>query len=200
MVALCCGGIEQWRKDCGNRKASPQSSMSISPAMDAASRMGHADQELHQMLRTERYLWPCRFPLIKSYRMLLFRTERPCRIREPASNSSLIRYDACMDEIAPLKKSEGESFHLRQLDDDGKPFAVAAHLDVRGLTCPMPALKSLEHSQQLVSGQVLEVVGDWPGSKFEVPFAVTGKAHLEVVRIIESDVPEDETWWIYVRR
>ena len=38
------------------------------------------------------------------------------------------------------------------------------------------------------------------GSKFEVPFAVTGKAHLEVVRIIESDVPEDETWWIYVRR
>ncbi|HLX61336.1 MAG TPA: sulfurtransferase TusA family protein [Planctomycetota bacterium] len=105
-----------------------------------------------------------------------------------------------MDEATPLKKSDGEPFHLRQLDDDGKPFAVEFHLDVRGLTCPMPALKSLERSQQLASGQVLEVVGDWPGSKFEVPFAVTGKAHLEVVRIIESDVPDDETWWIYVRR
>ena len=45
-----------------------------------------------------------------------------------------------------------------------------------------------------------EIVGDWPGSKFEVPFAVTGKPGLEVVRIIESQIPEDETWWIYVRK
>ncbi|MEI6232507.1 MAG: sulfurtransferase TusA family protein [Planctomycetota bacterium] len=105
-----------------------------------------------------------------------------------------------MNDATPLKKSEDEPFHLRQLDDDGNPFAVCRHLDVRGMTCPMPALKSLEISKSLVMGEVLEVVGDWPGSKFEVPFAITGKPGFEIVRIIESDIPDDETWWIYVRR
>lgn len=97
-------------------------------------------------------------------------------------------------------KSETDPFHVRQLDDDGKPFDVTKHLDVRGLTCPMPALKSLEQSRALAAGEVLEIVGDWPGSKFEVPYAVTAKPGLEVVRIIESQIPDDETWWIYVRK
>ncbi len=105
-----------------------------------------------------------------------------------------------MNDAAPLKRSESEPFHLRQLDDDGKPFAVSSHLDVRGLTCPMPSLKSLERSRDLAAGDVLEIVGDWPGSKFEVPFTITSKPGLEIVRIIESDVADDETWWIYVRR
>ncbi len=105
-----------------------------------------------------------------------------------------------MNEATPLKKSEGEPFHLRQLDDDGHPFDVAQHLDVRGLTCPMPALKSLEAGRALAVNNVLEVVGDWPGSKFEVPFAITGKPGFEILRIIESDIPDDETWWIYVKK
>ncbi len=105
-----------------------------------------------------------------------------------------------MNLDAAIKKADSEPFHLRQLDDEGKAFDVARHLDVRGLTCPMPALKSLEQCRDLQSGQVLEIVGDWPGSKFEVPFAVTGKPGLEVVRIIESTVTDDETWWIYVRK
>lgn len=98
-----------------------------------------------------------------------------------------------------VKKDDGP-FHLQQLDDDGHSFSIAQHLDVRGLTCPMPALKCLEHSLRLVAGEILEVVGDWPGSKFEVPFAVTGKNELEVLRIIESDKTDDETWWVYVRK
>jgi tRNA 2-thiouridine synthesizing protein A len=93
-----------------------------------------------------------------------------------------------------------DAFHSEQTDDDGKVFAVNKHLDVRGLTCPMPALKSLEHSKKLAAGEVLEVVGDWPGSKFEVPYAVAEKSGLEVVRIIDSDKPDDETWWIYIRQ
>jgi TusA-related sulfurtransferase len=64
----------------------------------------------------------------------------------------------------------------------------------------MPALKTIEACVGLAHGAVLEIVGDWPGSKLEVPYAVTGRAGLEVVRIIESDEPDDETWWIYVRR
>jgi TusA-related sulfurtransferase len=93
-----------------------------------------------------------------------------------------------------------EPFHTQQTDDDGKAFQVHTHLDVRGMTCPMPALKSLEKGTALARGEVLEVVGDWPGSKFEVPYAVAEKNGLEVVRIIESDLPDDETWWIYIRR
>jgi tRNA 2-thiouridine synthesizing protein A len=102
--------------------------------------------------------------------------------------------------VAPVKLSDDGPFHKQQLDDDGKIFAVSHYLDVRGMTCPMPALKSLEKGKALKSGEVLEVVGDWPGSKFEVPYAVAEKDGLEVVRIIDSEIAEDETWWIYIRR
>jgi len=91
-------------------------------------------------------------------------------------------------------------FHAQQTDDAGQEFAVTQHLDVRGLTCPLPALRTIEECQALAPGHVLEVVGDWPGSKLEVPYAVTGQPGLEVLRIIESDKPGEETWWIYVRR
>jgi TusA-related sulfurtransferase len=61
-------------------------------------------------------------------------------------------------------------------------------------------MRSLESARTLAVGEVLEVIGDWPGSKLEVPYAVTGLAGMEVVRIIESDAPGDDTWWIYIRR
>ena len=105
-----------------------------------------------------------------------------------------------MDAAVAVKKSDADPFYSRQLDDEGQPFDVSQHLDVRGLTCPMPALKSLAVSQAMSTGEVLEIVGDWPGSKFEVPYAITGKPGLEVVRIVESENLEDETWWIYVRK
>jgi len=126
--------------------------------------------------------------------------ERQWRQRRSTLKSGEAAYDAGMNDATPIKRSETEPFHLRQIDDDGLPFAVTAHLDVRGLTCPMPSLKSLERSRALGAGDVLEIVGDWPGSKFEVPFTITAKPGLEIVRIIESDVADDETWWIYVRR
>lgn len=105
-----------------------------------------------------------------------------------------------MDAAAVQKVADDSPFHLRQVDDEGVSFGVSKHFDARGMTCPMPALKSLEYSAALQKGEVLEVVGDWPGSKFEVPYAVTGRAGLEVVRIVESSTADDETWWIYIRR
>jgi TusA-related sulfurtransferase len=98
------------------------------------------------------------------------------------------------------KADRADVFHQEQTDDDGKTFKVSHHLDTRGLTCPVPALKTLEQGRALKSGEVLEVVGDWPGSKLEVPFAVAERDGLEVVRIVDSDVADDETWWIYIRR
>jgi TusA-related sulfurtransferase len=105
-----------------------------------------------------------------------------------------------MESSQVQKVGTDSPFHTRQVDDEGVAFAIVQHFDARGMTCPMPALKSLEFSKALKTGEVLEVVGDWPGSKFEVPYAVTSKPGLEVVRIIESDIPDDETWWIYIRR
>jgi TusA-related sulfurtransferase len=104
--------------------------------------------------------------------------------------------------------NEKNIFHTQQKDDEGHLFAIQLHLDVRGLTCPQPALRTLEQSQRLNKGEVLEVVGDWPGSKLEVPFAVADRDGLEILRIIESEAeeqtePDDDVnapWWIYIIR
>jgi TusA-related sulfurtransferase len=91
-------------------------------------------------------------------------------------------------------------FHASETDDDGKTFEVQRHLDTRGMTCPMPALKTLAQCKEMKLAEILEVVGDWPGSLLEVPFAVTGKPDLEIVRIVEPKDESEETWWIYVRK
>ena len=57
-----------------------------------------------------------------------------------------------------IKKGEGP-FHLKQVDDEGQIFEINHHLDVRGFTCPMPALKCLKECKDLLSGEVLEVIG-----------------------------------------
>jgi tRNA 2-thiouridine synthesizing protein A len=42
-------------------------------------------------------------------------------------------------------------------------------LDARGLSCPMPMLKTKKTLQGMQSGQVLEVLGTDPGSKNDIP-------------------------------
>ena len=42
-------------------------------------------------------------------------------------------------------------------------------LDARGLSCPMPMLKTKKALKSLKSGQVLEVWGTDPGSKNDIP-------------------------------
>lgn len=42
-------------------------------------------------------------------------------------------------------------------------------LDVRGLSCPMPMLKTKKMLKGMKSGQVLEVWGTDPGSKNDIP-------------------------------
>ncbi len=49
-------------------------------------------------------------------------------------------------------------------------------LDTRGLTCPMPMLKTKKALKGMASGQILEVLGTDPGSKKDIPdFANKGK-------------------------
>lgn len=42
-------------------------------------------------------------------------------------------------------------------------------LDTRGLACPMPLLKTKKTLKGMKSNQVLEVLGDDPGSKNDIP-------------------------------
>ncbi len=42
-------------------------------------------------------------------------------------------------------------------------------LDARGLSCPMPMLKTKKVLKEMKSGEVLEVLGTDPGSKNDIP-------------------------------
>ncbi len=42
-------------------------------------------------------------------------------------------------------------------------------LDTRGLACPMPLLKTKKALKSMKTGQVLEILGDDPGSKNDIP-------------------------------
>jgi tRNA 2-thiouridine synthesizing protein A len=49
---------------------------------------------------------------------------------------------------------------------DIKPDGI---LDVKGLTCPMPLLKTKKALKGMNTGQILEVLGTDPGSKNDIP-------------------------------
>jgi TusA-related sulfurtransferase len=82
-------------------------------------------------------------------------------------------------------------------DDVGTIHAVHEQLDVRGLICPAPALESLQATASLKPGQVIEIVGDWIESKFEVPCAVL-RPGFAILAIHEDD--QSDLWKIYVQR
>lgn len=42
-------------------------------------------------------------------------------------------------------------------------------LDARGLSCPMPVLKTAKAMKSMESGQILEVLGTDPGTKNDMP-------------------------------
>jgi tRNA 2-thiouridine synthesizing protein A len=42
-------------------------------------------------------------------------------------------------------------------------------LDARGLSCPMPLLKTKKAIEKLASGQVLEILGTDPGTRNDLP-------------------------------
>ena len=66
-------------------------------------------------------------------------------------------------------------------------------LDTRGLSCPMPMLKTKKTLKGMKTGQVLEVWGTDPGSKNDIP-AFCKKNGNELMEI--TDVPEGYTRYI----
>lgn len=50
-------------------------------------------------------------------------------------------------------------------------------LDVRGLSCPMPTLKTAKAMKSMAQGQILEVLGTDPGTKKDMPKLANKSGH-----------------------
>lgn len=48
-------------------------------------------------------------------------------------------------------------------------IAVASTLDAKGLSCPMPLLRTKKEIEKINSGDVLEILGTDPGSRNDLP-------------------------------
>lgn len=59
-------------------------------------------------------------------------------------------------------------------------------LDTRGLSCPMPLLKTKKALKGLKAGQVLEVWGSDPGSKNDIP-DFCKKGGNELIEMTDTD-------------
>ena len=46
-----------------------------------------------------------------------------------------------------------------------KPEKIDVHLDCRGLSCPLPILKTKKEINKMSTGQVIEVISTDPGSE-----------------------------------
>lgn len=68
-------------------------------------------------------------------------------------------------------------------------------LDARGLSCPMPILKTAKKIKEIEIGQVLEVLGDDPGTEEDMP-AWCGQSGNEFL----GEEKEEDYFKFYVRR
>jgi len=50
-------------------------------------------------------------------------------------------------------------------------------LDVRGISCPMPTLKTAKAMKSMAPGQILEVLGTDPGTKKDMPKLANKSGH-----------------------
>ena len=69
------------------------------------------------------------------------------------------------------------------------------HVDVRGETCPVPLVEMRKAVKKAVAGDVIEIIGNNPASKKEIPMAADALS-LEVISIEEND----KIWKIKILR
>ena len=68
-------------------------------------------------------------------------------------------------------------------------------VDVRGETCPVPLVEMRKALRKASPGDIVEVIGNHPPSKKEIPMAVKALG-LELMEVQQ----EGETWKIRIRR
>jgi len=76
-----------------------------------------------------------------------------------------------------------------------KGYTVTKTLDARGLSCPMPSVKTALALEAMNAGQVIEILTDDPVSKKDLPVwaEITGNTLLEMKE-------EDTLVKIYLRK
>ncbi len=74
-------------------------------------------------------------------------------------------------------------------------YAVDRTLDARGLSCPMPSVKTALALEQMDHGQIIEVLTDDPVSKRDLPVWAQSTGN-ELLGIEE----EDKTIKIYLKK
>ena len=60
------------------------------------------------------------------------------------------------------------------------------HVDVRGETCPVPLVEMRKAVRKALPGDVIEIIGNNPASKKEIPMAADALS-LKVVSVEEND-------------
>jgi tRNA 2-thiouridine synthesizing protein A len=60
---------------------------------------------------------------------------------------------------------------------DLKDITPDETLDVRGISCPMPTLKTAKAMKGMAPGQILEVLGTDPGTKKDMPKLAKKSGH-----------------------
>ena len=68
-------------------------------------------------------------------------------------------------------------------------------IDVTGETCPVPLVEARKALKKASHGDVIEITGNHPASKKEIPMAVEALG-LELVDVKEKD----EIWTIKIRK
>lgn len=68
-------------------------------------------------------------------------------------------------------------------------------VDCKGETCPVPLVETRKALRKAAPGDIVEVVGNHPSSKKEIPMAVKALG-LELVELTE----EGDTWRIRIRK
>jgi len=68
-------------------------------------------------------------------------------------------------------------------------------LDCRGLICPKPLIETQKKLKRMELGKTLEVVGDFPPSKKEIPETMVMQGH-EIISLTEKD----GVWHIVIKK
>ncbi len=58
-------------------------------------------------------------------------------------------------------------------------------LDVRGEVCPMPVLKTKKAIEEIVEGEILEIILDYPPSRENVKRFLLSEGH-EIIEMVEE--------------
>ena len=64
-----------------------------------------------------------------------------------------------------------------------KPYTITYHLNLKGESCPYPAIRSIQALKELKAQEVLEVVSDCPQTLHTIPIDVKNYGYdlLEII-------------------